>query len=215
MIRFAPLTRMIKHIIIINVLVFVAVYLLPLSNVFEMTKGQLSSYLSFHFSGRGFEPIQIISHMFMHSGISPGGELSLRHLLYNMVGLYFLGTSVEQAFGEKRFLILYFVAGFVALLAHIVVGYSTGSYDAVLGASGAVSGVVVAFATLYPNRTLMLLPLPIPIKAVFLVGAYIAYDLYLGFSGASTGIAHFAHLGGALAGFILARMWKQNNYRQY
>ena len=215
MIRFAPLTRMIKHIIIINVLIFIAVYMSPLANVFGMGKMELSSFLSFHFPGHGFNPIQLISHMFMHDGISHGGQLSFRHLLYNMVGLYFLGTTVENTLGEKKFLTLYFIAGFAALLAHIGVGYFTGSYNPVLGASGAVSGVVVAFATFYPNRTLMLFPIPIPIKAVYLVGAYIAYDLYNGFSGASTGIAHFAHLGGALAGFILATMWKKQNYRQY
>ncbi len=202
MIQFAPLTRIIKHLIIINVLFFVAVYFSPLSNLFGLTNMEFAKTLSFHFPQfDNFKPLQIITHMFMHA--------DLRHILYNMVGLYFLGTSVEHALGEKRFLTLYFVAGFVALIAHVVVGYSTGSYHPVLGASGAVSGVVVAFATLFPDRKLMIIPIPVPVKAMYLVGAYIAYDLYSGFSGASTGVAHFAHLGGALAGFILAKMWKQ------
>jgi len=208
MIQFAPLTRIIKHLIIINVLVFVAVYFLPLANFFGLTNAELAKTLSFHFPKfESFEPFQIITHMFMHA--------DLRHILYNMVGLYFLGTTVENALGEKRFLTLYFVAGFVALIAHYIIGYNPVRDVSLLGASGAVSGVVVAFATLYPNRKLMIIPIPVPVKAVYLVGAYLAYDLYSGFYGGNTGIAHFAHLGGALAGFILATYWKKENYRKY
>ncbi len=184
---------------------FFAVYFSPVANAFGWSIEQLARFLSFHFPGSGnFEVHQIITHMFMHGGTG--------HIIMNMLGLFFLGTYVEQTLGEKKFLYLYLLAGFGALLAHIIVGYATGAQNPVLGASGAVYGVVVAYATLYPNHSLMIIPIPVPIKAKWLAAGYIAYDLYNGLAGTETGFAHFAHLGGALTGFLLIRYWKSRRY---
>ncbi len=135
--------------------------------------------------------------MFMHGTIS--------HLLFNMLMLFFLGPMVEQSLGAKRFLILYLVSGFGALLAH----YAIFPYVGVWGASGAVYGVLVAFAVLFPNVQLMLLFPPIPIKAKWLALILIVVGLISGVGGYQSGIAHFAHLGGALTAFILMVIWKK------
>jgi membrane associated rhomboid family serine protease len=139
------------------------------------------------------------------------------HLFFNMLTLYFMGPSVEMALGAKRFLGLYMISGLVALAAHFLVYYIP-FYSgqtlqepvfAVLGASGAVYGVTIAFATLFPERELMLLFPPIPIKAWLLAIILVGIGLYQGLTGTGGNIAHFAHLGGALAGFVLARHWKR------
>jgi len=128
-----------------------------------------------------------------------------------MLGLFFLGPMVERALGSKDFLKLYLLAAMGALLTHIGVDYydylqsGIPSNRGVVGASGAIYGVVIAFATLFPNTKLMLLFPPIPIKAKYLAAAYIAFDLYNGVMRTNTGTAHFAHLGGALTGFLLVR----------
>lgn len=195
-----PLTGVVKNLIIINVIVFVFLQLmLP----------AIGDRLIFYPPGSGyFQPYQIITYMFAHSSVT--------HILFNMLSLYFLGPMVEMYLGPKRFFALYMISGFVALGAHILIAYfplifgaSIGVIHPVLGASGAVYGVVIAFATLYPDRELMLLFPPIPIKAWLMAVILIGIGLYSGLTGAGGNVAHFAHLGGALAGFILARYWKK------
>ncbi len=190
------LTPVVKNLLIINVLVYIAAVTLP----------QFVPDLSMHFplSDR-FSPYQIVTHFFMHG--------SPRHLIFNMLGLFFLGPMVEQRIGSKNFLIFYLLCALGAILAHVGIDFyqyfqqDVRSFAPVVGASGAIYGVVIAFATLFPNTQLMLLFPPIPVKAKYLALAYIAYDLYSGLSGAQTGIAHFAHLGGAIAGFLLIKYY--------
>jgi membrane associated rhomboid family serine protease len=155
-----------------------------------------------------FEPYQIFSHMFTHS---PGFFF---HILMNMLVLYTFGRVLENLWGPKRFLFFYLACGVGAAIVHLVMQYMMGTGAPAVGASGAIMGVFVAFAYLFPNTELMLIPIPIPIKAKWLVLGYIALDLFGGF-GNVTGdnIAHFAHLGGALTGFIIVLIWNKTNRR--
>ncbi|MEL6123564.1 MAG: rhomboid family intramembrane serine protease [Bacteroidota bacterium] len=183
------LTDVVKNLMIINVIVFVGVtFLVPQFRNYFVLYPVGSSY---------FQPIQLVTHMFNHG--------SLNHLFFNMLGLFFIGPIVEQSLGPKRFLFLYLAAGVGSLLLHLVFSGA----NPVLGASGCLLGVVVAFAVMYPDMEMMLIFLPIPIKAKYLVSAFVIGDLVLGFMGARTGIAHFAHLGGALVGYVLIQVWRK------
>lgn len=187
------LTDVVKNLIIINAIIFVVVGygLLPIPDL-------RSHFVLFPFGSQMFEYYQIVTSMFMHA--------DPRHLLFNMLALFFLGPIVESTLGPKRFLTLYLTAGIVSSFAHLA--FSAGS---AVGASGAINGVVVAFAVMFPNMKLMIFPLPFEVKAKYLVGAYIAYDLFSGLGGLNTGIAHFAHLGGALVGFLMIKYWGLEN----
>jgi len=191
------LTDVVKHLLIINVIVFVTFGL-----IFE----QYAGYLYLHPNEQYFQPYQIVSHMFMHGGVT--------HILFNMFSLYFLGPMVERALGAKKFLIFYLVCGMGSMLLHLALVYMgyLSPRTAVVGASGAIMGVFVAFAVLFPDVKLMLLFPPIPIKAKYLMMGLVAFDLFSGVSGMNTGIAHFAHLGGAITGFILMVVWKKVSF---
>jgi len=191
------ITPVVLNIIIINVIVYLAAVSLsfmPDLAVYYPTMPQ-------------FKPYQLVTHFFMHS------KAGFNHILFNMLGLFFLGPMVERTLGGKNFLILYILSAFGALIAHFGVDYyqqvvyGIDRFPGLVGASGAIYGVVIAFVTLFPNTKLMLLFPPIPIKAKYLGLGYIAYDLYNGFMGSQTGTAHFAHLGGALTGFLLIKFF--------
>lgn len=194
------LTDVVKNLIIINVIMFVATSIMP----------HISGWLIFHYPGAnydgiGFQPLQIVTHMFMHG--------TIMHILFNMIMLAFLGPPLEMVWGPKRFLFFYLFAGLGALALHVIVNYieiqNGGVPGLVLGASGAVMGTLVGFAYNFPNQQLRLLFPPITLTAKQLVIGYIALDLILGLSGGRTGVAHFAHLGGALFGFLLIQYWNK------
>ena len=197
------ITDGIKHLIILNVLVYIGAN--SLRNF-----GIHPEMLYLHFPGtEHFRIWQFVTHFFMHA--------NLNHLFFNMLTLYFIGGRVEIHFGTKRFIKFFLLTGLLASILNLLVttvsifylNGALGGYGPVVGASGAIYAVMVAFAVLYPDVKLMLLFPPIPISAKYLVGGLIALDLYSGFSGANTGIAHFAHLGGALAGFILTNLYRR------
>jgi membrane associated rhomboid family serine protease len=203
------ITDVIKHLLIINLIMFFGAMITEQTGIFD------SSLLVFHYPQSAyFEPYQIVTHMFMHGGIA--------HLFFNMFALVMLGPYVEHFLGGKRFLTLYLISGFGALGLHLLIWYYELSQIppmdfamlmqereyGVVGASGAVYGVLAAFAFLFPNTRLMLLFPPIPVKAKYLVLALVAFDLLSGISGSSTGIAHFAHVGGALFGFLTVLIWR-------
>ena len=204
-----PITPIVKNLLIINVLVFIGVQFLPDQIKYMMPFNPPGATLIAPGDIRiTFQPYQIITHMFSHADIS--------HIFFNMLSLFFLGPMVEMALGPKRFLGLYFISGFVALLTHFLIfnlpfllGQSADVPNPILGASGAVYGVVIAFATLFPDRELMLLFPPIPIKAWVMALILIGIGLYSGLTGSGGNVAHFAHLGGALAGYLLASHWKR------
>ena len=200
------LTPVVKNLIIVNALVFVCATFLPMGQMIPDLK------LYFPLDTLDFRPYQLVTHMFMHGDIG--------HLFFNMLSLFFLGAYVERFAGNKDFLILYLLSGFGAMLAHLAIQFmtykSTGQTDfiPVVGASGAVYGILIAFAVLFPNVKMMLLFIPFPIKARYLALGLIAYDLISGVGGFQTGIAHFAHLGGALTGAALTFFWLIPKYRR-
>ncbi len=194
----------ILHLIIINVLVFIAMQTQQLGGFYH----DLAGYSIF---SNQFRPWQIVTHLFLHS------NESLYHLGFNMFTLWMFGRILLSVWDVKRFLFFYFSCGLGAFLLHqlylfVMYGQYPDSNGAngFLGASGAVYGVVVAFGTLFPNSRVMLLIPPIPMKAKYMVILFVALDFFFGFSSFNTGIAHFAHLGGALTGFLLVKYWQKN-----
>ena len=186
------LTDVVKKLLILNVGAFFLV-----SAAFQQYMPMLAMHSPLE--SDYFAPYQLVTHMFMHADIG--------HLMFNMLSLYFLGPYVERTLGPKRFLILYLVAGFVAMAAHFFL-----SNNPVVGASGAIYGVIFAFIAMFPDVKLMLLIPPIPVKARYLALGLVVYDLFMGIQGTS-GTAHFAHLGGALAGVLLIVSWRMSNFR--
>jgi membrane associated rhomboid family serine protease len=193
------LTNIIKHLIILNAIVFFGT-----NALMGASRIMLAMYYP---ASDFFRPFQIVTHMFMHADMG--------HLLFNMLTLFFLGQWVERLWGGRKFLFYYIFCGLGAAATHLAFMYYEinflGNVNAmnipVLGASGAVYGVLIAFAILFPNQRLMLLFPPIPIKAKYLAIGLICIDLFFGVSGMGSNIAHFAHLGGALFGFLLIRYW--------
>jgi membrane associated rhomboid family serine protease len=174
-----------------------------------------------------FKPMQTITHLFMHG--------SIPHLFLNMFALFMFGNVLERVWGPQRFLIFYFTTGIGAMLLHsavqgwIVHNY-TGSFNPsmelvnqfsdvnaiyhspTVGASGAIFGILIAFGMLFPNTELMMLFIPIPIKAKYFVSIYVLVELYQGLAmHQGDNVAHFAHLGGALFGYLLVKYWNRRS----
>ena len=151
-----------------------------------------------------FYPWQLVTYGFMHS------DRDIMHIVFNLFMLWMFGRELEMMMGPRRFLTYYMTcvvgAGVVQL---IVAGLQGGVYPTV-GASGGVFGLLLAFGMAFPNRMIMLMFPPIPMKAKYMVILFGALELYLGLSGTSPGVANFAHLGGMLFGFLLIRRWKNN-----
>ena len=210
---FSNITPITRNIIILNVIFYLASNFIAFPRLYELLS-------AFYPTSPFFKSWQIITHMFMHAPLEGGG--GIMHILFNMLTLWSFGPVLEQVLKEKKFLILYFLSGIGAYLLNIAWNYfeiTQGVNIAIIentpmmGASGAIFGVVAAFATLFPDAKLMFMFIPFPIKAKILLPITIVVSLYLGFSGNMSGIAHFAHIGGALVGFLLARMWKNDQYR--
>ncbi|MEX2632699.1 MAG: rhomboid family intramembrane serine protease [Balneolales bacterium] len=148
-----------------------------------------------------FYPWQLVSYMFLHS------TGSIFHLFFNLFVLWMFGQSIENAWGTQRFVYYYFLTGIGAGLLHLIVNLAAIPIIPTIGASGAVYGILLAFAIMYPNREIFLIFLPIPIKAKYFVIILGSIEFISGVSGMQTGIAHFAHLGGMLVGYILIKAW--------
>ena len=148
---------------------------------------------------------QIITHMFMHGGFW--------HILFNMYTLFLFGMVVERTIGTKKFLVYYFLCGLGAAALHIGVQSLTGAslYVPTLGASGAVYGVLLAYAYLFPDNKLTLLFPPVTLSAKWMVLIFLAIELITGITGTAEGVAHFAHLGGALMGWLLMVWWRKSH----
>lgn len=156
--------------------------------------------------GFGFRPWQILTGAFLHAGLS--------HLGANMFGLWMFGRQVERALGGTRFTVLYFASAVAASLTQLAVTAWAAQRDPTLGASGAIFGILAAFALLFPRRVIVLLIPPIPLPAPLFVLLYALFELYAGVSGAEAGVAHFAHLGGLAGGIAVVRHW-QRTARRY
>ncbi len=239
---FNTIPVVVKNLIIVNVLMLLATFVL------EQIDVNLYSILGLHFPlSEKFRPHQIFTHMFMHGGLT--------HLFFNMFALYMFGRVLESVWGPKRFLTFYLVTGIGAAILHSAVNYFEyiqtaskispeqieyvkeagyaiwsegknfsepllGKLNMILntptvGASGAVFGILLGFGMLFPNTQLMLLFPPIPIKAKYFVIGYGALELYLGFAQPGSNVAHFAHLGGMLFGYFMIKYWNKNSKRFY
>jgi membrane associated rhomboid family serine protease len=146
--------------------------------------------------GPGFAIWQLLSYSFLHGGLT--------HLFFNMLALYMLGGEIERLCGQRWFVAYYFVCVVTAAIAQLAVAAISNSPPyPTIGASGGVFGILLAFGMYFPNRRLMLLFPPIPMPAWLFVTLYGALELYLGITGSFAGVAHFAHLGGMLGGYVM------------
>lgn len=240
------LTGAIKHLLIINILFFIAT---------SMYGEQMYQMFSLWFpENENWRIYQIVSHMFMHGGFM--------HILFNMYALWAFGSPLERMWGMNKFLFFYFSAGLGAALIHTGVNYyyfnegveaivnygmneaqlleiiGEGKYSPdwykaaskstidnflgafntpAVGASGAIYGILVAFGMMFPNSELFLIFLPIPIKAKYFIPVLVGLDLFSGVTGYpifGSGIAHFAHVGGALFGFLMMWYWKRTQFNK-
>jgi len=203
-----------KNLVAINILMFIA----TLINENFM----VANFAMFYPASPFFKPWQILTHMFMHGGFW--------HIFFNMYSLLMFGSILERSLGPKKFLIFYFVTGLGAVALHTGVEWmqarvfiANGAVDAyqrllvtpTLGASGAIYGILIGFAMLYPQARLTLIFPPIPMTAKWLVIIFAAIELFSGINGIQDGVAHFAHLGGMLFGWLLIRWWRKHGKLYY
>lgn len=185
--------RVTRNLIAVNVMVFLA----TLVN----REAMMNSFALFFPMSHSFHWWQVVTHMFMHDGIW--------HIFFNMYALYIFGSVVEQVIGSRKFLIFYFVCGLGAAALHLLVEYLTLSPIPTVGASGAIYGVLIAYASLFPDSKLTLIFPPISLSAKSWVLIFAAIELFTGVMGTSDGVAHFAHLGGMLIGWLLIKFWRK------
>lgn len=150
--------------------------------------------------GAQFMPWQVLTYAFLHG--------SVMHLAFNMLGVFMFGADLERVWGPRRYLTMYLVSAFTAAAAQLLVAGLTGEYYPTIGASGALFGLLLAYAMVFPHRMIMPLFPPIPMRAPIFVALYGLIELYLGVTGTQAGVAHFAHLGGMAGGFLLMRYWR-------
>ena len=187
--------KAVKHIIIINLLMLVLTYL----NNPLMSKWFALNPVTFL-----WKPWQLVTYMFMHGGFG--------HLFFNMYTLFIFGSVLENVWGTKKFLTFYFVTGIGAALVNIGVQYLTGSFALTVGASGAIYGILMGYAMLYPDSRLTLLFPPVSMKAKWFVLIFAGIELLLGISNnPADNVAHFAHLGGLIFAFLLIMFWKKRH----
>jgi membrane associated rhomboid family serine protease len=150
--------------------------------------------------GAGFQPWQLVTYAFLHGG--------LFHIAFNMFALYMFGGAIERVFGARRYLAYYLVCVLSAAIAQLLTAAITGAVYPTVGASGGVFGLLLAYAIYFPHSRIMLIFPPIPMPARVFVVVYAALELFLGVTGTEEGVAHFAHLGGLVGGFIMLRYWR-------
>ena len=212
---------MTKNLLVINILAYLASWVLQRSGV------DLNALLGLHFFlASDFRVYQFLTYMFLHG--------SFTHILFNMFALWMFGSVIERVWGPQKFLFYYIVCGVGAGIVQELVQY--GSYMAqglaayqyvnmggaqismdsyinmwtTIGASGAVYGILLAFGMIFPNERLFIIPFPFPIKAKWLIVGYVVIELFSAMSGPGDGVAHMAHLGGMLFGFLLIRYWRKH-----
>ncbi|HEY2926200.1 rhomboid family intramembrane serine protease, partial [Piscinibacter sp.] len=166
----------------------------------QLFGGQLTRWLALWPIGPGFLPFQVVTYAFLHG--------NLAHLFFNMLGLWMFGAELERVWGEQRFIRFYAASVLSAAAAQLLVTWLAGSFYPTVGASGGLFGLLLAFGMMFPNRTIMPLFPPIPMKAKTFVAVYGALELFLGVTGTQEGVAHFAHLGGMLGGYLMIRYWR-------
>lgn len=201
----------VNTLLVINGLVFLAelANAQPLIELFALWPHGLLLSDAAQAGGYAFRPWQIVTYAFLHG--------SLVHLFLNMYALWLFGSRLEAVWGGRRFGVYYFTCAVGAALTQLVVSeiallQGEPAYP-VLGASGGVFGVLLAFGLLFPETRLLLLFPPIPIKAKWFVLGYGAVEIVAGVTGTAEGVAHFAHLGGMLTGWLLLLYWREGRRR--
>jgi membrane associated rhomboid family serine protease len=212
---------MTKNLLIVNVLAFAATWVLELRGI------DLTQLLGLHFFlASDFHFYQFFTYMFLHGGFT--------HIFFNMFALWMFGSVIERVWGPKKFIFYYICCGIGAGITQELVQYVNYSIEGLsayqyvnaggvqmttnayinlwttIGASGAVYAILLAFGMIFPNERLFIIPFPFPIKAKWLVAGYIVIELVSAMSGPGDGVAHMAHLGGMLFGFLLIRYWQKH-----
>jgi len=206
----ADVPEVTKNLIIINLILFVA-------TLFG-EDFMVGTFAMFFPASPYFRWWQVITHMFMHGGFW--------HIFFNMYTLFIFGTVLERAIGSRKFLVFYFITGLGAVALHTGVEYlqalsyaSSGNTAALqalymtptVGASGAIYGVLIGYAMMYPDSILTLIFPPVSLKAKWFVLIFAGIELLTGVTGTADGVAHFAHLGGMLIGWLLMLYWKKSH----
>ncbi len=221
MFRIPPVT---KNLLIINLLAFLATFVLQLRGIDLADIGGLHFFLA-----NDFHLYQLVTYLFLHA--------NFMHILSNMFGLWMFGCVIENVWGQKKFLFYYIVcgigAGLLQEIAQLISFYFTISAQdssvmfsdifaighqlayqlnawTTIGASGAVYAVILAFGMTFPNERLFIIPFPFPIKAKWFVLGYVAIEFFSSITSAGDGVAHTAHLGGMLFGFLMIRYWNRH-----
>jgi len=202
-----PVTR---NLLIANVVVFLLQLMLHDSTSYALTQHFALWPLGPDVTGTnangdvitaGFRVWQVLTYAFMHGGYE--------HILFNMIALYMFGGVIERTFGTRKFVIYYLFCAIVAAVAQLLVmQWFTHGFFPTVGASGAIFGLLLAFGMLYPQEKVMLIFLPVPMPAWLFVSGYALVELVLGVTGTDAGVAHFAHLGGALGGWVMIQYWR-------
>ena len=212
---------MTKNLLIVNFLAFAATWVLELRGI------DLTQLLGLHFFlASDFQIYQFFTYMFLHGGFT--------HIFFNMFALWMFGSVIERVWGPKKFIFYYIACGIGAGITQELVQYATYTIESIsayqyvnaggvqmttdayinlwttIGASGAVYGILLAFGMIFPNERLFIIPFPFPIKAKWLIVGYIAIELFSAMTGPGDGVAHMAHLGGMLFGFLLIRYWQKH-----
>ncbi len=217
---FNRIPPVVKNLIIINAIMFVATLLIG--------NAMYKTFALFYFDSPLFSPYQLLTHMFMHGDFF--------HILFNMYTLFIFGSVLESVWGGRKFLFYYLVTGLGAALIHSGVMYLealglTNSFEAgnvmaqiglqnlystpTVGASGAIYGLLLAYGMLFPNNIMQLIFPPVALKAKYFVLIFGALELFLGLSNTGGNIAHFAHLGGMIFGYLLIIYWRKKNRMYY
>lgn len=192
------MTNAVKYLLAINIIAYLICLIFPLDSICAL-------YYIFDPLGR-FQPFQLITYMFMHGGTM--------HIFFNMFALWMFGRHIEMVWGTKRFLIYYFICGIGAAVFQEL-GQLAGlinPYSMTVGASGAVYGILLAFGMLFPNERMIIFPVPVPIKAKFVIAGYIIIEIFAAFFSRDN-VAHLAHLGGLAVGFVYFLTWKFMGYK--
>lgn len=185
---FGALTPWVRRLLIANFVVFLVI----------QTSPGLYRDLAFYPPIAIYRPWTVVTYMFLHAGFA--------HIFFNMLGLFFFGPRLEERLGGRSFLWLYFLAGIGGAVLQTVATI-LGPATSMVGASGGIYGILVGFAMFWPRERIFIIPIPFPIEARFLVTGYVVLSLVQGVGAVGSGVAHFAHLGGAVAAFAYIRWW--------
>ena len=183
-----PATR---ALLIANVVIFALQFLLP---------DRIEELFALWPLDAGFAPWQLVSYAFLHGGLA--------HIAFNMIGLTSFGNELEAWWGAKRLCTFYFASVVTAAITQLAVTASLGDPTPTVGASGGIYGLLLGYAMMFPRRKVIPLIPPIPMPAWVFALLFAGLELYLGVTGTASGIAHFAHLGGMVGGFLMLRHWR-------